>query len=393
MIIRQNYLEKIRPFYDTDLVKVITGVRRCGKSVILQQVMDEIRKTSDNILYLNLENSSDFLKASTSKELIQYVEQNRKEGKCYIFLDEIQEIDDWHIAVKDLRLGNTSLFITGSNSKLLSKEILTKLSGRFVSFRIRPFTYQEILAFSQQQNKTCSVIDYLTWGGFPARFNFSSLDATKNYLQDLETTIVYNDLIKRYNIRKIVSFKKIVHFIFKSNARILSARNIHNYLSHECEKISLNTVLKYLEYLKEAYIIDEVEQYSSKTKKELAYYYKVYLADVCFNSLSVINNRFDFDHNMENIVYNELLYRGYQVKVYQNQNKEIDFYATKNGKQYYIQVAYSIVDEKAYKREMEAFKSLDALSSKIIITNDDMDYSTSSIRHISLKAFLLMEDF
>lgn len=154
----------------------------------------------------------------------------------------------------------------------------------------------------------------------------------------------------------------------------------------------MNTVLKYLEYLKEAYIIDEVPQYSSKAKKVLAYYYKLYNSDVCFNSLSVINNRFDLDHNLENIVYNELLYRGYSVKVYDNNGKEIDFYAIKNGKEYYIQVAYSIVDDKAYKREFAAFSNIDAFSQKIIITTDENDYSTSLIRFISFKDFLKMKD-
>lgn len=393
MIIRENYLKKIRPFYETDLVKIITGIRRCGKSVILKQIIDEISKISDNIIYLNFEKTTDFNKANSISNIIKYVEENRKEGKCYIFFDEIQLIDDWQIAVKDLRLGNNSIFITGSNSKLLSNEILSLLSGRFISFRIRPFVYSEIVEYMKELNKETTINDYLIWGGFPARFNLANLQSQKDYLYDLKNTIIYNDLILRYKIKKEVVFKHIVDFILLSNSRIISSRSIHKYISNEVEPVSLNTILKYIEYLKNAYIVDELPRYSSKTKEKMSYYYKLYDADVCFNSLSIINNRYDLDHNLENIVYNELLYRGYEINVYDNNGKEIDFYANKNGKEYYIQVAYSVVDDKAYKREFLAFKNVDAFSQKILITTDEIDYSTSLIRHISLKDFLLMKDF
>lgn len=392
MILREAYLKKIRPFYDSDLVKVITGIRRCGKSVVLNQIMDEIQKKTDNIIYLNFEKTSDFLRVKNALGIVQYVSQNKKEGKCYVFLDEVQEIPDWQVAVKDLRLENNSIFITGSNSKLLSSEILTFLSGRFVSFQIRPFVYAEIEEYSKQLHKNCSPNDYLTWGGFPGRFLYDSIENQKAYLSDLENTIVYNDLIKRYRIRKEVVFKKSVAFILQSNARIVSARSIHKYINNECENVSLNTVLKYIEYLKEAFIVEEVPQYSPKTKKELAYYYKLYDMDVCFNSLAIDNNRYDLDRNLENIVYSELLYRGYKVKVFDNGGKEIDFLANKDGKDYYVQVAYSVLDPKSYEREFGAFKHVDPLSKKIIITTDENDYSTSLVRHISLAHFLHLKE-
>jgi len=392
MIKRERYLSKIRGFYDSDLIKVITGVRRCGKSIILEEIMEEISKTTDNIIYLNFEKSIDLDKASTSKELIDYVSKNRKDSKCYLFLDEIQEIDNWQIAVKDLRMNNTSIFITGSNSKLLSGEFMTLLSGRYVSFRIRTFVYKEISEYAKEIGREVSINDYLVWGGFPYRFNLKNLDTTKEYLYDLEGTIVYNDLIKRYKIKKEVMFKKIVSFILKSNSRIISARSIHKTINNEFNSVSLNTVVKYLDYLKQAFIIDEIPQYSKKAKKDLAYYAKLYNCDVCFNSLFVVNNRFDYDHNLENIVYNELLYMGYDIKVYDNNGKEIDFYASKNGKEYYIQVAYSVVDEKAYEREFSAFTNIDINSQRIIITTDDNDFSTSMVRHIKFKDFLMMEE-
>ena len=393
MIIRERYLRKIRPFYESDLVKVITGIRRSGKSVILNQIMNEIKNISDNIIYLNFEKTNDLLKAKNYQKLVEYIINNKKVGKCYIFLDEIQEVENWEIAIKDLRLENTSIFITGSNSKLLSSEILTKLSGRFVKFRIRPFVYLEIKEYLKELNKEISINDYLTWGGFPNRFNYNTVEDQKTYLSDLIETIIYNDLIRRYKIKNEIIFKQIVNFIINSNSRIITGRSIYKYIKNEYEDtLSLNTILKYIEYLKEAYIIDEVSRYSSKTKKVLDYYYKIYDADVSFNSINKINNRYDLDHNLENIVYNELLFRGYELKVYENNSKEINFYATKDGKEYFIQVAYSIVDDKAYDREFKAFEDLNNLSQKIIITTDEIDYSTSVIKHISLKDFLEMEE-
>ena len=393
MIKRDKYINQIRNFYDSDLVKVLVGIRRCGKSVILQSIMEEIKEKTDNIIYLNFEKTNDLIKASNAIELVEYVSKNKKEGKCYIFLDEIQEVENWQAAVKDLRLDlNNSVFITGSNSKLLSSEILTLLSGRFVSFRIRPFIYKEMVEYCEQINRKITPMDYIVWGGFPARFNIDEVESTKLYLEDLENTIVFNDLIKRYKIKKVVSFKKIVSYILMNNSRVYSARSIHKNIKAQCENISLNTVIKYLDYLKEAYIIDEIPQYSTKAKKELSYYGKIYNADVCFNSLKVSNNRYDIDHNLENIIYNELLYMGYNVKLYDNAGKEIDFIASKNNKTYLIQVAYSVVDEKAYNREFGAFADIDNTNQKIIITTDSIDFSTSTVKHIKLEDFLLMEE-
>ena len=388
MIIREKYLSLIRGFYESDLVKVITGVRRCGKSVILESIMNEIKEQTDNIIYLNFEKTSDFVKASNYSKIIEYVNTNRKDGKCYCFFDEIQEIENWQIAIKDLRLENCSIFITGSNSKLLSSEFITLLSGRFVSFRIRPFVYKEI----QKLSPNTTVTDYLIWGGFPGRFVFKSEQDTRIYLNDIENTIVINDLIKRYKIKNETAFKKIVYFILSSNARIFSIRSIHQILKSDFPNIALTTVARFIEYLKNAYIIDEIAQFSTKTKRELRYYGKIYNCDVAFNSLRALNNRYDLDHNLENIVYNELLYMGYELKVFDNKGKEIDFLATRGGKTYLVQVAYSVVDEKAYNREFSAFSNIDNTNQKILITNDDIDFSTSTVRHLKLKDFLLKED-
>lgn len=391
MISRKRYIEKIRPFYESDLIKIVTGIRRCGKSVIMEEIMSEISEKSDNVVYLNFEDKKVSANITTPGELISYVEENKKEGKCYLFFDEIQTLDGWQEACKTLRLYDYSLFITGSNSKLLSSEFAKELSGRYVAFRIRPFVYKEIVEYCNELGKEASITDYLVWGGFPKRFEFDSLEAQNRYLNDLDDTIVINDLIGRYKIRKESLFKSLVNFILRSNSRIFSANSVRDYIKKEHTGCSVNTIMKYLGYLEEAYIIESVKQYSSKTKKELSYYAKIYNADVFFNSIRAMNNRFDLTHNLENIVYNELLYMGYEVYVYNNNGKEVDFLAMKEGSQYYVQVAYSVAEEKTYQREFDAFKNIDNLSQKIIITNDDIDYSTSVVRHIKLKDFLMMK--
>ena len=324
--------------------------------------------------------------------MIAYVEEHRKEGKCYIFLDEVQVLDGWQDACKTLRLYDNSVFITGSNSKLLSSEFTKELSGRYVSFRVRPFVYKEILEYAKELNKEVSITDYLVWGGFPKRFEFNNLEAQRIYLNDLDDTIVINDLIRRYKIRKESLFKSLVNYVLRSNSRIFSAKSICDYIKREHESCSINTIMKYIEHLQEAYIIESVKKYSTKTKRELSYYAKLYNADVAFNSIRCPDNRFDLTHNLENIVYNELVYMGYDVYVYNNAGKEIDFLAQKGNKKYYVQVAYSVAEDKAYNREFEAFKGIDNLSQKILITNDEIDYSTSVIKHIKLKDFLLMQD-
>ena len=391
MIYREHYINQIREFYDSDLIKIITGIRRSGKSIILEQIRNEIKEKSDNVIYLNFEDKRILANFLDSNFLIDYIENNRKDGKCYIFLDEIQMLDNWQEACKTLRLYNNSIFITGSNSKLLSKEFTKELSGRYVAFKIRPFVYKEILEYTKQLGKECTITDYLVWGGFPKRFEFDTEEARRRYLNNLDDTIVINDLINRYRIKKEKLFKNLINYILRSNSRIISAKSIHDYIKGNNENCSINTIIKYLGYLEDAYIIETVKKYSTKTKSELAYYSKVYDTDVSFNSIRCMDNRYDITHNLENIIYNELIYMGYNINVFNNNGREIDFLAQRGNKKYFIQVAYSVADEKAYKREFLAFANIDNLSQKILITNDDIDYTTSTVKHIKLKDFLLIK--
>ena len=390
MIIREHYMAQIRPFYESDLVKIITGIRRCGKSVILRQVLNELEAIGKRCLFLDFDLRPVRTKIPNADALISYVNDYLGEDKLYVFLDEVQNVEGWNEAARTLRLYNTSVFITGSNSKLLSREFTKELSGRYVSFRIRPFVYREAKEYVGQLGRSFEVSDYLVWGGFPAALEQQNKESMKRYLNDLNNTIIYNDLENRYNIRKKDVFEHIVDYILVSNARIFSAKSIADYMKGQNISVSVPTVIKYLGYLKEAYVIEDIPLYSPKAKAKLNYYYKLYDEDVSLNSIRVSGNRYDLTHNLENIVLNELIYLGYEVTVYNNKGREIDFRASRDGNLYLIQVAYSVAEEKTYEREFSAFANIDNTVKKIIITNDDIDYSTSTVYHYKLRDFLLM---
>lgn len=391
MITRTHYINQIRPFFESDLIKVITGIRRCGKSVILSQIAEEYRSKGQAVLYINFESLEYSAAIPDATTLVSYVrERLSPTQKLYVFLDEVQLVDGWNIACRSLRLENLSLFISGSNSKLLSKEFTKELSGRYVSFCVRPFVYKEICAYASQLGKSYAISDYLLYGGFPKVIEFSDKASILQYLHDLNQTIIINDIMNRYNIRKTELFKRLVNYVLISNARIFSANSVQHFLSSEKLSCSINTVMKYLSYLEEAYVIRKVPQFSSRSKRELAFFAKIYDEDVSFNTIRQHNGRFDLTHNLENIIYNELIYMGYEVAVFTKGEQEIDFLASKDGKEYLVQAAYSIAAESTYEREFSLFNSLDQSRKKMIITNDDVDYSTSTVEHIKLKNFLLM---
>ena len=391
MIIRNHYIDPIRPFFDSDLIKVITGIRRCGKSVILSQIADELSAAGKPVLTINLELIEYSSQISDALSLTQYVKERIPDGqKLYVFLDEVQLVDGWNIACRSLRLENISLFITGSNSRLLSREFTKELSGRYISFCVRPFVYKEICEYSQELGKTYSIPDYLAYGGFPKVIELPEKNSIVQYLNDLNQTIIINDIMNRYKIRKTELFKRLTNYVLVSNARIFSASSVQHYLQSEKITCSINTVMKYLSYLEEAYVIRRIPQHSTRAKRELAFFAKLYDEDVSFNTIRQRNGRFDLTHNLENIVYNELVFMGYDVSVFTKDHREIDFLAQKDGKEYLVQVAYSVAEESTYEREFALFNVLDQRRKKILITNDDFDYSTSTVQHIKLPQFLQM---
>ena len=391
MIIRNHYIDQMRPFFESDLIKVITGIRRCGKSVIMSQIADEYRSAGKPVLFINFESIEFSSSIPDAPALVAFVKERLSETeKLYVFLDEVQLVKEWNIACRSLRLENLSLFITGSNSKLLSKEFTKELSGRYVSFGVRPFVYKEIAEYAAQLGKSYPISDYLVYGGFPKVIELPDKESVTQYLNDLNQTIIINDIMNRYRIKKTELFKRLVNYVLISNSRIFSANSVQHYLASEKLNCSINTVMKYLSYLEEAYVIRKVPQYSTRAKRELAFFAKIYDEDVSFNTIRQHKGRFDLTHNLENVIYNELIYMGYEVSVFTKGTQEIDFLAVDGGKEYLIQVAYSIAEDSTYNREFALFKTLDQSRKKIIITNDDINYSTSTVEHISLSRFLSM---
>jgi predicted AAA+ superfamily ATPase len=381
----------MRPFFESDLIKVITGIRRCGKSVIMSQIADEFRSAGKPVLFINFESIEFSSSIPDAPALVAFVKERLSETeKLYVFLDEVQLVKDWNIACRSLRLENLSLFITGSNSKLLSKEFTKELSGRYVSFGVRPFVYKEIAEYAAQLGKSYPISDYLVYGGFPKVVELPDKESVTQYLNDLNQTIIINDIMNRYRIKKTELFKRLVNYVLISNSRIFSANSVQHYLASEKLNCSINTVMKYLSYLEEAYVIRKVPQYSTRAKRELAFFAKIYDEDVSFNTIRQHKGRFDITHNLENVIFNELIYMGYEVSVFTKGTQEIDFLAVDGGKEYLIQVAYSIAEDSTYNREFALFNTLDQSRKKIIITNDEINYSTSTVEHISLSRFLSM---
>ena len=250
--------------------------------------------------------------------------------------------------------------------------------------------YKELKEYANELGKDFSLGEYLSLGGFAKILEFQSNESIKAYLKDLDNTVIINDLIARYNIKKTELFKKIVDFVMLSNARVLSANSILNYIKSQKITASINTVIKYLSHLEEAYAIRKLPKYSLKAKRKLEFFEKVYNEDIAFSVIRGGDK--DITHNLENIIYNELIFMGYELFLYDNNGKEIDFLAIKGGKEYLIQVAYSVAENKAYEREIGAFASLDNSRAKVLITNDEIDFSTSTVKHIKLKDFLLMDE-
>ncbi len=391
MIYREHYIKKIRDFYESNSIKIITGIKRSGKSVIFEQIMREIKEKTDNVIYLNFEDRRISASIKNGNALVEYVRANDQRGKCYLFLDELHLLNGWQDACRTLRRYGCSIFVAVSNSKLLSEEFKKEFNGQYVVFHVMPFVYKEILEYSKELGKDVSVADYLSWGGFPKRFEFESEDTAHSYLYELDDMLI-SDIVYRYKIRKEDLFHSLVDFVLSSNGKIFSDKAIYDRIKKEHGVCSVNTIMKYIGYLEEAYIIESVKQYSTKAKRELNFYTKLYNADVSLNSIRCIGAELDLSRNLENIVYNELIYMGYDVSVYSHAGKKIDLLAQMGDKKYFIQVAYSVADEDDRARKLEAFRGIDGLSQKILITNDGADYSTSTVKHIKINDFLRAAD-
>jgi len=399
MIKREKYLSKIRGFYNQDLIKVITGIRRCGKSVLLKQIIEELVENGikkENIIYINFEDlEMSFIKNEI--DLNNYIKEKIKlKGKYYLFFDEIQNVDNWEKAVNSFKsTKNVSIFITGSNSNLLSGELATLLSGRYVSFKIQPFSFKEICELkniTNRQNQEKAFEDYMKWGGMPQRFCFSDEIEIKNYLLDLYDSIVVKDIISRYKVKDVELLNKIIEYLMCTPAQQFSVTNISNYLSIEHRNCSNETLYNYLSYIANSYIISKAQRYDIKGKKLLLTNDKYYLTDLGIGQVKSLSNKRGLGPILENIVYNELINRGYEITVGKNENSEVDFIATHFEKKIYIQVSYILADENVINREFGALENINDNYPKYVLSMDKFDFSRNGIIHKNVIDFLLDND-
>jgi len=397
MIIREKYLSKIRPFYEQDLIKVITGIRRCGKSVLLLQIVDELEKngiSKNQIIYINFEDE-DYSFIRNDIELHNYIKSKIKnKEKYYLLFDEIPRVKEWEKAINSFKATkNVSIFITGSNSDLLSGELATYLAGRYVSFKIFPLTFKEVCELKNIENREeieKAFDDYITWGGLPQRFMMQDEFQTKTYLSDIFDSIVLKDIIARFGIKDLDLFNRIVEYIVTTPSQNFSADSLSEYFTNKDNRdVSKITLYNYLEYMMKAMMINKAERYDVRGKRILNGKYKYYLTDLGIGQVKNVGKRPQLGAYLENIVYNELVSRGYDVKVGNLENAEIDFIATRFKEKIYIQVAYILADEKIIDREFGAYKNIGDNYPKYVFSMDKHDFSQDGIIHKNVIDWLL----
>lgn len=399
MIKREKYLKRIRPFYEQDLIKVITGIRRCGKSVILNQIMDELRQSGvkdEQIIYINFEFTV-YIDINDAKKFNDFIEKKLiNKNKYYVFFDEIQNVDRWEKVVNSLKAKyneNISIFITGSNSDLLSGELATHIAGRYVSFKIYPFTFDEVCELKDIKDKDKYELertfdDYIIWGGMPQRFLMNDELQIKTYLSDVYNSIVVKDIIERFKIKDLDLFNKILTFIMTTPSQTFSADSLTKYLLNENIDVSKMTVYNYLEYMCRALLINKADRFDVRGKRILNGKYKYYLTDLGLGQIINNERKRQMGAYLENIVFNELISRGYDVKVGSLDSGEIDFIATRFEEKEYYQVTFHLSDD-IIEREFGVYKNIQDNYPKYVISCDTFDFSQNGIIHKNIIDFLL----
>lgn len=394
-------MKRIRPFINTELIKVFTGIRRSGKSVMLELVKNELKKSgvSDkNFLCINFEqfSNSELLDAKIlHKRIVEF--QKSADGKIYLFFDEIQEVDGWEKCINSCRVDfDCDIYITGSNAKLLSGELATYLAGRYVEFVIYPFSFAEFLEMNRQKNsqidKSACFTAFLKTGGMPFLANFLGDDSAKNqYLMDIYNSVVLKDVVKRNNIRDVDTLERIIAYAFSNIGHIFSATSLSKYFKSEKRNISHDTILNYLKFCADAFLIYKISRYDLEGKKVLTVNEKYYCADHGLREAVFGKNTQNIDQILENIVCLELLRRNFKVFVGKKDESEIDFIAERNGVKIYVQVAYLLVSEETVRREFSVYDSIKDNFPKYVVSMDEFDFSRNGIIHRNIRDFLLGE--
>ena len=394
MIKRIEYLKKLNAFKEKELIKVITGLRRSGKSILMDQFIDLIKEDGvkdSQIIKINFEekeNEELLDKDVLYKYIIEILKKNKSEY-TYIFLDEIQKVKDFQIVIDSLYVKkNVDIYITGSNADLLSSELATLLTGRYIEIKMLPLSYKEYLEDRSDSAETFN--EYLNNGGLPYLLNLETDEMKYEYIMGLYNTILNNDIIRRHNDIDITTFENILNFIIDNISNIISPNSIANTLNSLGKKVSYNTVEKYIRYMKECFLIYECNRYNVIGKQNLKTLSKYYLVDLGFKKVSSLKNSTNIGYNIENIVYLELLRRGYIVNVGKVNDLEIDFVVKKDIELEYYQVSTSLYDDKTKEREINSLNNIKDNYKKTILTLDDYGIGNENgINITNLRQWLL----
>ena len=401
MIKRESYMRRIRPFINGELVKVMTGIRRSGKSVMLELVKQELLEMgvrAEQFISINFEDMR-YLHLCTAQVLHQEI-LTRAEGiagKVYLFFDEIQEVKDWEKCVNSLRVAlDCDIYITGSNAKLLSGELATYLGGRYVEFVIYPFSFAEFLELYRPTTPQATVQQcfqqYLLFGGMPylSRLNYQE-EPVRQYLSDLYDSVQLKDIVKRNKVRDVDLLERILAYVMANVGTTFSAGSLAKFFKSEQRSVSPETVLNYIRYCCDAYLFYRVKRQDLQGKQILATSEKYYIADHGIREAVFGGNMRDINLVLENIVFLELLRRGYTVTVGKAGEKEVDFVCDKRGETLYVQVTYLLASEETIAREFGVYDSIRDNFPKYVVSMDELDLSRSGIKHRNIRDFLLAE--
>ena len=391
-------MNRISSLIDKDIIKVIVGVRRCGKSYMFNLIIDELLErgiNKENILLINFE-SAKYRNVSNPRELDLLVRDLTKEinGKIYMFFDEIQNVDEWEKSINSFRVDyDCDIYLTGSNSKLLSGELATHLTGRYMEIKMYPFSFKEYLDYKKTSSNMKAFNDYLTYGGFPFLLSLESEIDKTEYLNDIFNSIFLKDIIERYSIRDAGLLTRIVDFILDNTGKIVSSKSISDYLrKKEKIKVSPKTIYNYLEYLTNACLLYKVQREDLEGKKILSINEKYYCVDQGFNQVRIGRNQLNNSRIMENIVYFELLRRGYEITIGCIGDYEIDFVCKKMGEKIYVQVTRELSNEDTIEREFRPLLLVKDNYPKYVISTDEFDMSRDGIKHMNILDFLIDEE-
>lgn len=389
---REFYLDKIEQYLNNKLVKVLIGQRRVGKSYLMRQLANNLISKGinpENILLINKEFES-FSFIETHEDLNQlislYEEELRPQGKIYIFIDEVQEIKDWEKAINSYSQDYSrdyELFISGSNSKMLSSELSTLLSGRYIEFSIFPYSYKEYCSIKKYDCNKQSYLEYLQTGGLPELMNLNGDETKRNYVSALMDTVLLKDIIQRYQIKDVRLLEDIFVYLVNNASNLISINNIVNWFKSKGRKTSYDTIANYVRYIEDVYLIHKAERYNIKGKEVISGNCKFYVNDLSFKNYLFKGFGYGVGYMLENMVYLELIRSGYDVYIGNIKNKEVDFVALKDDNVLYVQVTYLLIDEQTITREYASLKSIKDNYRKIVVSLDDIKLpSQDGIEHV-----------